>query len=123
MEGFGVMLLRELGVGGGHAGGSGLHLFFGHAVTPPRTFRLSLPARGIPGRVILEGTDLNHIARDFQWLTQRKASAPRPLSPSPIPPGGDIRVLPRLPTSVLRRGIQERRRGLAAVRQQDLTHM
>lgn len=50
--------------------------FFGHAVTPPRTFRSSLLARGIPGRVILEGTALNHIARDFQWLTRRKASTP-----------------------------------------------
>lgn len=39
-------------------------------VFPPahRTL-LCLLARGIPGRVIFETIGLNHIARDFQWLT------------------------------------------------------
>lgn len=58
-------------------------------LSPPRTFRLSLLARGIPGRVILEGTALNHIARDFQWLTWRKAS-----SSGLCPPRQELRQLP-----------------------------
>lgn len=71
MEEFGVIVL---GMWGGVTLKEVVFICFaGHAVTPPRTFRLSLLARGIPGRVILEGTDLNHIARDFQWLTWRKA--------------------------------------------------
>lgn len=57
---------------------------------------MSLLARGIPGRVILEGTALNHIARDFQWLTRRKASTPGlrpPPTPTP-PPLGDASTPP-----------------------------
>lgn len=43
------------------------------SVFPPTHHTLlCLLARGIPGRVIFETTGLNHIARDFQWLTRRK---------------------------------------------------
>ena len=51
-------------------------VYFLHALMSlslsPQTVELSLLARGIPGRVIFETTGLNHIARDFQWLTRRK---------------------------------------------------
>lgn len=118
----------EIGIWGNewYDGGGGLlwHLLFALSTLSPRTVPLSLLARGIPGRVILETTGLNHIARDFQWLTWRKASAASTNARRLFSPL--IRVPARQKKNQKEKHANANlapHRHRMAVRQQDLTHM